>query len=204
MLTLRETALNEGKFLADWLNDARAVEGQPTVLKAIGLLHQMNAAHRKGEPGRYWETSPNPPTGQRPGDQLLRILATLSRPQMVWSIMPSTPGYIIDLEAPAPPKPLEWAFRHLSAVTVAGLLDFLRQCKRAACRKWFMASREKNKFCSADCQGEYWSDYRKTPKGRKEQASHMRKSRARIKARASKAEKVKRSGKSQQKGKGGN
>lgn len=48
----------------------------------------------------------------------------------------------------------------------------LHQC--AQCEKWFVLTRSTKRFCSWECQQQFWADYRKTPKGRKYQRERVR------------------------------
>jgi hypothetical protein len=54
-------------------------------------------------------------------------------------------------------------------------LKRLLECKR--CRKWFVGRGEQQhkRFCSDDCREEFWSEQRKTPRGRKKEAERLRK-----------------------------
>jgi len=70
------------------------------------------------------------------------------------------------------PSELDRGLDLLARASRFHLLDRVRKCKR--CRKWFLARRRKQLFCSAECQQETWSEYRKTPAGLKEQADRLR------------------------------
>jgi hypothetical protein len=170
-----EAGLMGGENLAAWLNRTPGFDAERSralVLEAIRLVGEMNRLRTKG--------APSYPDATRKGRDLskawrsLRSILDGLRP-MTWSVLPTAEGYAVELENPTP---LEAAFAELREVTQAGLLDRLQQCRRDACRRWFMAGRADKGFCSSDCQEEYWSEYRKTDAGRAKMAAAMRKWRA--------------------------
>ena len=160
--------------LVNWLNPLPAPHGEPdeerdkdraVVVKAIALLRQMNQLKPSVEHA-YGDTSLAGKALAEAWSELRQILNGLT--PLEWEVLPFGWGYALDFDAVSP---RERAFLFLSAVTLAGLLDRVRACKK--CSKWFVARREKKTFCTAICQSEFWESYRRTPRGKEEQAGRM-------------------------------
>jgi hypothetical protein len=64
----------------------------------------------------------------------------------------------------------------LMSLSYAKPLDWVRECK--TCHKWFMAAREKNRFCSTLCRVKWHAH---TDEGKDKRAAYMRKHRADLK-----------------------
>ena len=136
-----------------------------SLVGAVQLLREMNRL-KKSVKHAYGDNAPAGKALREAWQKLQRILDSLA--PLKWEILPFGLGYVVEPDAPTP---LERAFLLLSEVTLAGLLDRVRECKK--CSKWFAARRQGKVFCSADCQATYWEDYRKTPAGKREQAKRM-------------------------------
>src|SRR5579859_6087778 len=170
MITRRQSGLLNGQNLAAWLNltpGNNPERSRSIVLQAIHLLRKMNKQHASRS-NAYPDNSPAGRRLRADWQGLGLILRKLT--PMKWTINPYGWGYVLELEYPTS---LEHAFSYLSAITEAGVLDRVRECKRGSCQNWFMALRQDKVFCSPECQQEHWFEYRKSPLGLKEQAERM-------------------------------
>jgi hypothetical protein len=186
--------LFEAKALADWLNhrgNAETVRAQRRVREAIRLLREMDSmrasqtvkstpavvmkGHRvvglqPGQSGKSLSVPREHLTAYNQARIRSERLAPARRP---YRVLPGGPGgrhgYFTDSQTP-----LQHGFELLGGVSRRGLLELLLQCRRKNCGKWFVLKKRNKAFCSAECQYEYWSEYRRTPKGREEEKLRMR------------------------------
>lgn len=167
--------------LADWFNRTPCKDPERSrglVRETIGHLRELNRLYGKNTP-----THSDQPESAKSWQALRLILDGL--PPVKWSVVPQIIGFqptgarfrlVLSVEVEKGPGE---GFQYLAVVSQAGLLDRVRQCRR--CSKWFATRRGDKLFCSQDCQQEFWSECRKTPKGRREQAKRMRLFRAKRK-----------------------
>jgi len=175
------TAWDQAQGLASWLNlrrtdqtgDAESrVPAQARVRKAIEHLREMNRLAKGHARGSGFEESAE---GRTIKQALIALTQQLEAPRLGWRVLPLGSYYGLDL-TPKPWTEADYAFLLLRDVSKAGLLEWLRQCRR--CQTWFVTKRAKKVFCSSNCQEEFWFEFRKTPEGLKEQRDRMRRCRA--------------------------
>lgn len=162
-------------WLCEWLNregDSVLKNAQSQVKEALVILRRMNS-------------EPPPRTGSRPEKQgwswadphgfraLERIFAQIPLRSMLTGDRHGRVAVSIGVVRPIE---ITRGLYDLAMASETHLLDRLRDCKR--CGKWFVAKHPKKAFCSPDCQQESWSEYRKTPQGKKEQRKKMQEWRA--------------------------
>lgn len=170
------------KDLADWLNkrDIKLLKSQEQVLEAIRLLRKRSLANEEIE-------------------ELLRMFARIQTKFLIWArkhiymldeneLKPA--GYVVYDPRPsgANPNGLDWIlvgpdFRYDGAGEDDGFvllalaarerrLESIGECGQ--CEKWFARRTIKNRFCSEECQQEFWNQRRKTTEGRKHERERIR------------------------------
>ena len=171
---LSKWADRAAEWLADWLNlkDPRLANGQREVQAAMRLLSRTDLED----------------------DQRRELLQKFQGLRVRWMLSDSGVTYLIDEHKhlqlvghilydrdPSGPPIVDWlpassdmnehGLFLLIRATQARCLHRLAQCGQ--CRKWFVARRRAQSYCSETCQQQFWTDYRKTPEGRKYQRDRV-------------------------------
>jgi hypothetical protein len=163
--------------LADWLNqgNTETADRQEEVAELVRLLHDMDSLWRKGEAAP--DDSNEGRERRRRWARAREILEELENARVnlfKWGIAPlKTPRrrHVLHMTWN---RNVGYALLQLSDVSKAGLVGNLRECKLPRCRKWFLATKGRQQFCSPDCQAEFWDDYRHTEAGKEEMREYMR------------------------------